>query len=377
MRPFKQLYQLIKKVCSFLAYSVFLFLVPKTAPRKADADIAVICLASLGDFITFCTVARDCYRKNKSIILICREKTGIKEFAELTGYFKKIYPVSTKIKDRFGNLKLLSAIHVKQAMVAPAERHILSDLYMLAVSAENRLLPDTFQACTLPTLKRIVDDKVEELVPVTAIYELERYEQYLENANLLDVPLQPYQFDNNVNKTSGNPYIIVFPGAGGGKAKQWPPERFAYSINDICRDTRYTVFICGTKNEFKLGECLRQLIKVPVKNLCGKTELSSLKHLLERASLVLANDSGSAHFAIACNVPTVVICGCWEYGRFYPNPRMPQNSIAVIAKKNSRKCIPCGVSKPKCTASSTAQCVLDIPYEEVIEAIRDLTWGVN
>lgn len=373
MKPFRQLNQLLKKICSFFVYSIFLFLIPKTKPRKVDADIAVVCLASLGDFVTFCTVARDCCKKKQSLVLICREGTGIKEFAELTGYFQKIYPISTKIKNRFSNLRLLSQIYVQQVIVAPAERHILSDIYMLAVSARNHILPDTLQACSLPMLKRIVDRKVETLIPVTAIYELERYEQYLCGTNLLNIPLQIFQFDNIERKKAEHPsYICVFPGAGGGVAKQWPVERFAFVLNEVCKKEEYSVRICGTVKEFDLGERLLHLLNFPAQNLCGKTELSSLKELLQGASLTLANDSGSAHFSIACKTPTVVICGCWEYGRFYPNSRMPQNCRAVLSILEVHSCVSCGLSRPNCVAGCAAPCVKSVQKESVLEEMGHL-----
>lgn len=373
MKLFGRLYQLLKKICSFFVYSVFLALIPKTKLGKADADIAVVCLASLGDFITFCTVARDCHKKGKSMILVCREGAGIEKFAQLTGYFQKIYPISTKFRARFSNLRLLSQVHVQQVIVAPAERHILSDMYMLAVSAQNHILPDTMQACSLPMLKRIVDRRVETLIPVTAIYELERYEQYLSITNWLNIPLSIFQFDNVERKKVEHPYICVFPGAGGGAAKQWPIERFAFVLNEVCKNAEYCVRICGTAKEFELGEQLLHLLNVPVQNLCGKTELSSLKELLKGASLTLANDSGSAHFSIACKTPTVIICGCWEYGRFYPNSRMPNNCRVIIASRISMACIPCGKSRPVCTRyPEAAPCVMASRKEVVFNAVCSL-----
>lgn len=372
MKRFRQLYQLLKKICSFFVYSVLLFLVPKTKSGKADADIAVVCLASLGDFITFCTVARDCCQKNQSMVLICREGTGIKEFAELTGYFQNIYSISIKFRKRFSNLKILSQICVKQVIVAPAERHVLSDIYVLAVSAQNHILPDTLQACSLPILKKIIDRRVETLIPVTAIYELERYEQYLSSTNLLNIPLSIFQFDNMERKKEAHPYVCVFPGAGGGVAKQWPVERFAFVLNQICKDAECSVRICGTAKEYELGEQLLCLLKVPAQNLCGKTELSSLKEMMKGASLTLANDSGSAHFSIACKTPTVVICGCWEYGRFYPNLRMPDYCHAVIAETESMPCIPCGESKPNCVDNGAAACLLQIEANEVARRVENI-----
>ena len=345
---------------------------PAKKHREAEADIAVICMASLGDFIVFCAVAKWIHHNHKSIVLVCRENSGIEEFAEMTGYFQKIYPISIRFKNRIPNIIRLNLISVKQVIVAPAERHILSDLYALSISANEYIMPNTLQACALPSLKKIIDHKVDKLIPVTAVYELERYEQYLGDIQALQMPLLPYQFEQNAPESTLNrtPYIVVFPGAGGGTGKQWPVERYATVLKWLQQKKQCEIKICGTMSERELGEQLKILIGPHTENLCGKTNLMSLKDILIKSILVLANDSGSAHFSIACNVPTLVICGCWEYGRFYPNLRMPKNSIAVIIEKSTRECIPCGLSKPHCISSGTVPCLLDISVQDVLDILN-------
>lgn len=355
------------KICiSYVVYRIILYSINKKEIDKFDFDVAVVCMASLGDFITFCSVAKELSANGKSIVLVCRANTGIDEFAELTGYFKNVIAISTKFRHRIFNIKKLESIKAQKVIVAPAERHILSDIYALAISSKCCILPDTLQACSLVSLKKIIDKKIEKLIYVDAIYELRRYEQYLTKEFNLNQSLSIFQFSRNSNHVKKE-YIVVFPAAGGSKSKQWPLDRFAYVLNNICKDNKYDVMICGTKNEYKIGEELLNMLTVRAKNICGKTDLSSLKELLSKSRLVLANDSGSAHFSIACGIPTIVICGCWEYGRFYPNSRMPKNSIAAIAKKDRMNCIPCGLSKPNCVGNGAVPCVLNIKKEYVLK----------
>ena len=80
-------------------------------------------------------------------------------------------------------------------LVMPAERHILSDLYALAITANRRILPDTMQGCSLPKLKRRADALADELVTVDARRERERNAQYLRGAGLYDGLLAPFTLD--------------------------------------------------------------------------------------------------------------------------------------------------------------------------------------
>lgn len=363
----------IKQILSNLIYYFILISNKRRLPDKVDFDFAVICMASLGDFITFCSVAKELYKNNKSIVLICRANTGIDEFAHLTGYFKNVVPISTKFKHRITNINMLKEIKAQNVIVAPAERHILSDIYALSVSSNFCILPDTVQACSSIPLKKLVDNRIEKLIFVDAVYELERYEQYLQNEFNMKSRLSIFQFDKEKSDILNDKkeYITVFPAAGGGRIKEWHIERFAHVLNKICEQKNYIVYICGTKAETEKCEKLFSMLSVRAKNICGQTNLQQLKEILEKSAFTLANDSGSAHFSIACKTPTAVICGCWEYGRFYPNNRMSENSVCIIADKNSRSCIPCGKSKPECD-KNTAHCITDIGEEVVLNFIKKI-----
>lgn len=368
MRIRSRFWRSIKKLFSYCVYRPLLFFLPHRRKRECQADMAIVCMASLGDFITFCAVAKCLRLQGRTMVLVCKKGCGIEEFADMTGYFQKIYPISVKWKHRVANIAYLNQIKVKRVVVAPAQRHILSDLYAISIAAEKYIMPDTLQACSLLSLKKLVDRKVDKLVPVTAVYELERYEQYLEDAQAIRKPLRPYQFekDPSEEKDRRDPYIIIFPGAGGGQIKQWPVERYATVAKLLQQEQRCRVLICGTSSERALGEKLQQLIGSTAENLCGKTSLISLKDILSKCFLVLANDSGSAHFSIACNAPTIIVCGGWEYGRFYPNQRMPSNCIAITPSPINRCCIPCGESKPICGKKGEATlCILDVEEDFV------------
>ena len=55
---------------------------------------------------------------------------------------------------------------------------------------------------------------------------------------------------------------------------------------------------------------LPQIVEAEAGNLCGKLTLEGLVGLLARAQVVISNDSGPLHLAIAVGTPTVGIYWC-------------------------------------------------------------------
>lgn len=363
----------VKHIVSKIVYGCLLAALPTPKKKEPqDEKIAVVCLAALGDFITYCSVARELHRQGKQLTLICRKNIGIEEFASQTNYFDTIIALPHQWRNRIKNIHRLHQVCTNTVMVAPVERHILSDIYALAISANAYFLPDTEEGCSLPFLKRQVDKRVGCLVPITAQNEQERYAQYLRGCGFYSGSVLPFIFDWAVNrKTPERFFFGIFPGAGGSGAKLWPVERFAWVAEQLWGKAGCKILIFGTASEKPLGNHLCMLLKDKAINLCGQTKLDDLIIHLRDCSIVLANDSGGAHLSIACGVPTVVVCGCWEYGRFYPNPYLSPNCRAVIASPQSRPCIPCSESQPSCVRFGAAPCVLSVTKEDVLIAARD------
>lgn len=362
----------LKLAISFIFYH-FGFFILRRWKRKKDkitdyhADIAVVSIAALGDFVVFSTVARELRAQGKSLLLVCRKGTGIEKFARRTGYYKKIFAIPDGYLSRISNMRRLHEITVDTVLCAPPQRHALSDCYALSVQSKNCVLPDTMQACTLKSIKKKADSLADDLVPVSAVAELERYEKYLTAYGIRENSLQPYVFSDKEQYTTHENIIAVFPGAGAGEFKQYPVEKLARILNEVNQDASLRVLICGTQSEKAIGYDLCSRIRNG-ENLCGQTSLDELLSILCKARLVLTNDSGGAHLAIACGAPTVVICGGWEYGRFFPNPGLPKNCRAIVPKAIA--CMPCGKSKPDCIKKSVAECLRSVEETDILRAIR-------
>jgi ADP-heptose:LPS heptosyltransferase len=106
----------------------------------------------------------------------------------------------------------------------------------------------------------------------------------------------------------GQPMIVVHPGAIDPR-RRWPPECFA-QVADALAYAGAGVVITGSRAEQSIANEVVGLMRHPARVLCGVLDLSSLIGVLDRAVLVLANDTGPRHVAEAIGIATVSVYWC-------------------------------------------------------------------
>lgn len=109
-------------------------------------------------------------------------------------------------------------------------------------------------------------------------------------------------------------YCVVNAGASQPE-RWWPAERFAAVIDFIVEEFGMSVHLCGGPDEAEIGIKVEQLVKHPGRlvNHVGKTSFKEWSSIVQHASLVVANDSSTAHLAAAHRVKTVCIIGAYEF----------------------------------------------------------------
>ncbi|MGD8414791.1 MAG: lipopolysaccharide heptosyltransferase II, partial [Candidatus Latescibacterota bacterium] len=101
-------------------------------------------------------------------------------------------------------------------------------------------------------------------------------------------------------------YAVLVPGATYGPAKSWPWERYREVARALASDI--AVVLAGTPGERDVCDRIVDGVN-GAHNLAGRTSLGAFLSLLSRASVVVANDSGSPHLAASMGTPVVVIFG--------------------------------------------------------------------
>jgi heptosyltransferase-2 len=141
----------------------------------------------------------------------------------------------------------------------------------------------------------------------------------------------------------GEPIIILVPGGTFGPSKCWPSERFAQTANWLITNYNATVVISVSQDPFE-KQTAREICdssKYKLINLAERpANLGELKTLFSRADLVISNDTGPRHIAIALQRKVITLFGpndpAWTDIGY-------ENEIQIVG---NAPCAPC--RKPVC-----------------------------
>lgn len=160
--------------------------------------------------------------------------------------------------------------------------------------------------------------------------------------------------------------IGLNPGASFGSSKCWPTEHFA-RLAELCEKklgARMMLF-AGPGEE----DIAKAIIQRSHANIIDtgedKIDLELLKPLIRRCNLLITNDTGPRHYAVAFDVPVVVIMGPTDPR--YTNSNL--NHTIVIRKE--LPCTPC--HRKVCPKQH--ECMTGITAEEVFAAAEKLLNG--
>lgn len=131
----------------------------------------------------------------------------------------------------------------------------------------------------------------------------------------LDFPLRQDERDAAAARWPG-PFVCLHPGAQLA-SRRWPPERFA-AVGDLLASRGHEVLITGTTGEAPIANAVAAAMRAPAQVLAGQTTLWTLGALIERAALLVCNDTGVSHIAAALRTPSVVVSLGAEVSRWAP-----------------------------------------------------------
>ncbi len=183
----------------------------------------------------------------------------------------------------------------------------------------------------------------------------------------LELPIEPAMNENLPAKfpellKSDGPVIILVPGGAFGPSKCWPSDRFAQTADRLISNYSATVIIsvAPTREEKQISREICNNSKNKLINLGERSlTLGELKALFSCADLVITNDTGPRHIAIAFKRKVVTLFGpndpVWTDTGY-------ENEIQIVGKA---PCVPC--RKPNCKQPDHL-CMNSISVEAVCEA---------
>ena len=159
-------------------------------------------------------------------------------------------------------------------------------------------------------------------------------------------------------------FVAMAPGSIWG-TKRWPyyPELAAVLGAPIV--------VVGGRDDVALGTAVTAAAEGRSWNAAGELGLRASAALLERASVLVTNDSAPLHFATAVGTPVVAI-----FGPTVPElgfgPRGPRDAVV---QQSGLACRPCSSHGPRVCPLGHHRCMLELSVERVAAAVSGISGG--
>ena len=160
--------------------------------------------------------------------------------------------------------------------------------------------------------------------------------------------------------------MVLSPGARW-EPKRWPAESFAESGKYFYKAYGWVAVIVGSSGEAELAKKVAGIIGKPAVSVAGQTSLPLLAAILKKSKLVISNDSGVMHLALAVKTPTLAL-----FGPTHPSLGFaPLQSHGVVVE-HPLFCRPCSIHGSRPCYLKTHACLKGISPAEVIEASKKI-----
>ncbi len=164
----------------------------------------------------------------------------------------------------------------------------------------------------------------------------------------------------------GQRLVVIQPGATDPR-RRWPAAYFA-AVADALIEEGAVVVINGSNDERAITHAVTSAMRHRGMDLAGRTSLPALCGLLDRASLVVSNDTGPLHLALALGRPCVGIY--WFTNLIESGPLCQEQHRAMLARRIH--CPVCGEENIDTRCAHDGSFVDDVSVEEVLAHAIDL-----
>ncbi|MBK8944204.1 MAG: glycosyltransferase family 9 protein [Ignavibacteriae bacterium] len=194
----------------------------------------------------------------------------------------------------------------------------------------------------------------KEIIPIPV-----RYANTIPNFNLDEKGLEIFIGKSEQIKIDEN--IIGFCPGSRHKTKMWKEEYFV-ELGNMFSNFEKTILLFGGKDDKEICEKISNKIPNSV-NLSNDDELLKTAEVMKKCKVVICNDSGLMHLALAVNIPVIAIFGSTvkEFGF------APYKGKSLVLENNSLSCRPCShIGLAECPQKHF-KCMLDITPQFVFQ----------
>ena len=167
--------------------------------------------------------------------------------------------------------------------------------------------------------------------------------------------------------------IGIVPGAGGswGKDatyKHWPALKFAQVADRLATELKAKIVILGDESERKIAEAIVYAMRNKPIDLTGKTSLDIFPAVIKNCNLLITNDGGPMHMAVALGIKSVSVFGPVSEVVYGP---YPDNRNHVVLKWNM-SCRPCYKNFRLPVCDKDRECLKQVSADVVFDATTRL-----
>ena len=176
--------------------------------------------------------------------------------------------------------------------------------------------------------------------------------------------------NNGINL--GEKILAIVPGGGASWGetavyKQWPAQNFADVADRLIEKYAVKAVILGGPDDTDTCDSVSKAMKQKAILACGQTTILQFAAILRNCALVITNDGGPLHVAVAVDAKTVSLFGPVNENVYGP---YPYNGRHVVLKQDIN-CRPC-YKEFKFNRCDIRRCLLNIRPDDVIKAAGEL-----
>jgi heptosyltransferase-1 len=145
------------------------------------------------------------------------------------------------------------------------------------------------------------------------------------------------------------------------ETKLWPNEKFAELADTLIDQYNMKIIFTGGIKDYPIIQAITSSMKGRAINFAGKTTLTELAALYDKATLVISTDTGPMHLGAAMGTPVVALFGptaSWRTGPYGPGHQIITAEL---------ECSPC--FKRRC---ETADCMNQISVDQVLNGAQKI-----
>jgi lipopolysaccharide heptosyltransferase II len=157
-------------------------------------------------------------------------------------------------------------------------------------------------------------------------------------------------------------WVVIHPGCSA-PSRRYPAESYSEVARRLARDHGFRVVFTGEQSEREAVDAVRQGMEgTPAISLAGELDLAELAALIERAPLLVANNTGPVHIAAAVGTPVVDLYALTN----------PQHTPWGVPNRVLFHDVPCKYCYKSICPQGHHDCLRLVRPEDVVTAVIEL-----